>query len=332
MIVVAAVIFVEPVKALFATPESDDYTGTGTGEVIFTIHEGDTGDSIATNLVDSDVIKSYGPFYSLLLAQTPEPVFQPGAYQLAGQMSSKAALAALLDSSTRLENTFVIPEGTALADALPVIADGSGIALADLQAAAADWGSFGLPVGATSLEGFLFPATYNITPGTSAHDVLQTLVDRMFQALDSAGVGVDDRYRVVVFASLVQREAGLRDDYPKVARVFQNRLDQGMLLQSDATVAYGTGQTHRVSTTDAERADANNAYNTYIHPGLPVGPISNPGDIAIDAVMHPADGTWLYFVTWNLDTGETIFSTTLAEHETAVAQWQAWMADHPEYQ
>lgn len=332
MIAVAVVIFLEPVKAIFATPESDDYVGTGTGEVIFTIHEGDTGDSIATNLVADDVIKSYGPFYSLLLAQSPEPVFQPGAYQLASQMSAKAALAALQDETTRLQNTFVVPEGTALVDVLPLIADGVGIPLTDLQAAAADYTTFGLPAEATSLEGFLFPATYDIQPGATAHDVLQTMVDRMYQSLDSAQVPVADRYRVVVFASLVQREAGLRDDYPKVARVFQNRLDQGMLLQSDATVAYGTGNTHRVTTTDAERADAGNAYNTYVHPGLPIGPISNPGDIAIDAVMHPADGTWVYFVTVNLDTGETVFSTTLAEHEAAVAQWQSWMADHPEYQ
>ena len=105
----------------------------------------------------------------------------------------------------------------------------------------------------------------------------------------------------------------------------------GMLLQSDATVAYGTGNTHRVSTSDAERADAANVYNTYVHPGMVAGPISNPGDIAIDAAVNPADGPWVYFVTWNLDTGETIFSETFEEHEVAVAKWLAWMADHPEY-
>jgi UPF0755 protein len=66
--------------------------------------------------------------------------------------------------------------------------------------------------------------------------------------------------------------------------------------------------------------------------GLPVGPISNPGDLALDAAVKPADGTWRYFVTVNLDSGETTFSTTFAEHEVAVAQWQAWMREHPEYQ
>ncbi|MCJ1687236.1 MULTISPECIES: endolytic transglycosylase MltG [unclassified Rathayibacter] len=333
LVAIAVTIFVEPVRALFAEPEPTDFTGTGTSEVVFTIHQGDGGSTIAENLVADGVIKSYTPFYELLLAENPEPVFQPGAYSLKAEMSAKAALSALLDSdSTRLANTFVIPEGTSLKGALPLIADGSGVALADLEAAAADWGSYGLPAEATSLEGFLFPATYDIDPGTSAHDILQTLVNRMYQSLDAAGVPVENRYRTVVFASLVQREARVADDFPKVARVFQNRLDQGWRLQSDATVAYGTGATDRVTTTDAERNDASNVYNTYQRDGLPPAPISNPGDVAIQAVLQPADGTWLYFVTVNLETGETVYSTTDAEHNAAVAQWQAWMRDHPEYQ
>lgn len=333
LVAIAVTIFIGPVRGLFAGSESTDYAGTGTSEVLFTIHEGDVGSDIANNLVSDGVIKSSGPFYNLLLSQSPEPVFQPGAYSLKAEMSAKAALSALLDTkSTRLANTFVIPEGTALKAALPLIEAGTGVALADLETAAADWRSFGLPAGATSLEGFLFPATYDIQPSTSAHDILKTLVDRMYKALDQAGVPVDDRYRVVVFASLVQREARIAEDFPKVARVFQNRIDQGRRLQSDATVAYGTGATDRVSTTDAERDDVNNPYNTYQHDGLPPAPISNPGDVAIAAALRPADGTWMYFVTVNLQTGETVYSTTDAEHTAAVAQWQAWMRDHPEYQ
>ncbi|WP_230670469.1 endolytic transglycosylase MltG [Rathayibacter sp. Leaf248] len=333
LVAVAVTMFVEPVRALFAEPEVADYAGTGTSEVVFTIHQGDGGSDIASNLVADGVIKSYAPFYELLVSTSPEPVFQPGAYSLKAEMSAKSALAALLDSeSTRLANTFVIPEGTALAGALPLIADGTGVPLEELQAAAADFGSYGLPAEATSLEGFLFPATYDIDPSTPAHDILQTLVTRMFQALDEAQVAPEDRYRVVVFASLVQREARIADDFPKVARVFQNRLDQGWRLQSDATVAYGTGATDRVSTTDAERADVNNVYNTYQRDGLPPAPISNPGDVAIEAVLRPAEGTWMYFVTVNLETGETVYSTTDAEHNAAVDQWQAWMRANPEYQ
>ena len=91
--------------------------------------------------------------------------------------------------------------------------------------------------------------------------------------------------------------------------MFQNRLDQGIHLEFDA-----------------ERADASNRYNTYANPGLPVGPIGNPGDVAISAAIHPADGTWLFFVPVNLATGETVFSTTIEEHDAAVAQLQEWCA------
>ena len=309
------------------TPAAD-FTGTGTGEVVFMIHEGDTGADISQNLVDEGVTASYDAFYDLLLEQSPEPEFHPGAYQLAEEMSAQAALDALVDPASKLENTFVIPEGTALPDALVAISEGAGIPLEELQAAAAEPPSaYGLPAEATTLEGFLFPATYTLDPGMDAHGVLQTLVDRQFEALDTAGVPADQRWKTIVLASIVQREAGSNlEDFPKVARVFQNRLDQGMNLESDATVAYGTGNTHTVWTTDAERADASNLYNTYANPGLPVGPIGNPGDVAINAAIHPADGTWLFFVPVNLATGETVFSTTADEHEAAVAQLQEWCA------
>lgn len=324
------------IRKVLGWEEPNDYEGTGTGEAVVQIHEGDIGEDIATTLHEAGVTRSFDAFYDLLLAQPTQPEFFPGAYKLKLEMSAKSALAALTDEANRMEDTFVIPEGTAEQDALPAIAEGTGIPLEEIQAAAADVASFGLPAEATSLEGFLFPATYSLPDGGDAHAVLQTLVDRSFQALDDAGVAPEDRWKTIVLASLIQKEAGLRDDYYKVSRVFLNRLDPAQwesgLLQSDATVAYGTGNTHRVSTTDAERADAANPYNTYVHPGMVVRPISNPGDLAIDAALHPADGPWLYFVTWNLDSGETIFSTTQAEHEAAVEQWLSWMDDHPEYQ
>jgi UPF0755 protein len=315
---------------------AEDFEGTGTGEVVFMIHDGDTGGSIAENLVTEDIVASTEAFTEVLADADPTPIFYPGAYLMAEQMSAQSALDALLDPSNKLENTFVIPEGTATVDALPIISEGTGIPLEELQAAAAEPPvNYGLPAEATTLEGFLFPATYTLDPDIDAHAVLQTLVDRQFEALDAAGVAPADRWKTIVLAALVQREAGLRDDFYKVARVFLNRLDPAQwesgLLQSDATVAYGTGNTHLVTTTDAERADASNRYNTYVHPGLPVGPISNPGDLAIDAAVHPADGPWLFFVTWNLDTGETIFSSTVEEHDAAVAKWLAWMDEHPEY-
>lgn len=312
-----------------------DYSGTGDTPVTITVEEGDDGSDIANTLVKNDVVKSFEAFYKLLLAQRPAPVFHPGRYELKTHMSAQAALTALLDPDSRVQANVVIPEGTAAVDVLALVADGTGIPLAELTKAAADPHAYGLPPEAKTLEGFLFPATYTFEPGTTATQAITTMVKRQFQALDEAGVAPADRWRTIVLASLVQREAGLHDDYYKVARVFVNRLNPDLwpsrLLQSDATVAYGTGNTHLVTTTDKEREDASNPYNTYLHPGLPPGPISNPGDLAIDAALHPAPGPWLYFVTWNLETGETIFSTTAKQHQAAVDKWLKWMDDHPEY-
>lgn len=318
-----------PLAGVFAAP--DDFEGPGHGEVLFTIKDGEIGDEIATNLVAAGVIKSFDPFYALLLDADPQVVFVPGVFKLKLEMSAQGALDALQDPANMVTVTVVIPEGERMTNVLEEISTQAEIPLADVQSAAADFGSYGLPPEATSLEGFLFPATYDFSPGLTAHEILQAMVDRCLEALDAAGVTPEDRYRVIVFASLVQKESGLKDDFYKVARVFQNRLDQGWNMESDATVAYGTGATNRVETTSAERADEGNPYNTYVHPGLPIGPISNPGDLAIDAVLHPADGPWMFFVTWNLDTGETIFSETADEHAAAVDQWIAWMDEHPEY-
>lgn len=319
-------------REVLAGPESMDYTGTGEGDVVVVIREGDIGEDVAKSLVAAGVTKTFDSFYDLLLAQDEDPSFQPGAYQLKLKMSAQSALDGLLDPANKIENQVVLPEGETLNTALALLASALQVPIEDVQAAAADYGSFGLPAEARSLEGFIFPATYQFDPGTSPHDALQVMVNRSFQALDAAGVAPENRWSTIVLASLVQKEAGLRDDYYKVSRVFLNRLDQGMLLQSDATVAYGTGNTHRVATTDAEREDANNPYNTYVHPGLPVGPISNPGDLAIDAALHPVDGPWVYFVTVNLETGETVFSETDDQHQEAVDQWLNWMDEHPEYQ
>lgn len=324
-----------PVSQFIARMQGpEDYSGTGTGSVNFVINEGETGEDIAQNLVDAGVTKSFDAVYDLMLEQNP--VFVPGVYALKLQMSAQAAIDALLDPANRLENTVLVTEGQTQADVFVELETVLGFSSDELTTLAENPAQFGLPAEATSLEGFLFPATYTFDPGVTATEAIQTMVDRCFEALDAAGVAPEDRWNTIVLASLIQKEAGLRDDYYKVSRVFQNRLNPDLwplgLLQSDATVAYGTGNTHRVSTTDAERADASNPYNTYVHPGMVIAPISNPGELAIDAALNPADGPWLYFVTWNLDTGETIFSTTQAEHEAAVAQWLAWMDEHPEYQ
>ena len=104
-----------------------------------------------------------------------------------------------------------------------------------------------------------------------------------------------------------------------------------MQLQMDSTAQYGYGELHAGSaSTSGEAQFDDNPWNTYVISGLPAGPISNPGDQAIDAAMHPADGTWLFFVTVNLDTGETVFTSTADEHQAAVNQWIQWCRDNPD--
>jgi UPF0755 protein len=99
----------------------------------------------------------------------------------------------------------------------------------------------------------------------------------------------------------------------------------------DSTAQYGYGEMHDGTVSSSAEALADdNPWNTYVHPGLPIGPIANPGDVAIDAAMHPADGDWMYFVTVNLDTGETVFTSNIRDHERAIAQWQAWCKEHPD--
>ncbi|MGT2426928.1 endolytic transglycosylase MltG [Amnibacterium kyonggiense] len=319
----------DQVKSLFGW--SNDYTGSGTGSVQIEIQPGQTGSAVADTLAAKGVTKTPAAFYDLLVSLDTAPPLEPGTYRLKERMSAKAALAAIEDPSNRVESTVAIPEGTTAANVLKLTAAATGKTVAELSAVAKDYTSLGVPKSAPNIEGWLFPATYTFQPDVTARQMLQAMVDRTKKALDDLGVAPADRQRTLTFAALVQKEGnGTESGDAKVARVFLNRLQQGMLLQSDATVSYGTGGTTVVPTT--KQYASTNAYNTYKHKGLPVGPISNPGDAAIQAVLHPAKGSWLYFVTVNLQTGQTVYSNTLAEHEKATQEFAAWLRAHPSYQ
>jgi UPF0755 protein len=320
----AWVLFEDKIRQVMGWELPIDYTGTGNGtEVDVVIKAGDIGEDVARTLHDAGVTMTFEAFYQLLLETTPPPEFQPGTYALEGEMSAKSALAALADPANRIVSRVLIKEGTKLPATLQLLADGTGVSIEDFQTAAADLASFGIPSEAPSMEGYLFPATYTFDPGLSAHDILQTLVSRTFESLDAQGVAPEDRHRILTIASLAQKEARVEGDFYKVSRVVQNRLDAGMKLEFDSTAHYGAESQGSVWTSAEERAD-DNPYNTYFHTGLPIGPIGAPGDTAIDAAIHPADGTWLYFVAVNLATGETEFNTTLAEHNKSVAKLKAW--------
>lgn len=321
----------DKIRAFMGWQEPTDYpTDVAEGEATVTIVTGDTGSSISTSLFDAGVTKTSAAFYNYLFSSGQNPTFQPGVYTLKQKMASSAVLTALKDPANRRDNTAQIPEGLTIDRTLQRLADGTGMPLADLQAAAANPAAYG--VSAKTLEGWLFPATYTFDPGTSATQVIKTLVDRTVQSLDKAGVPADQRERILTIASIIQREARFTADFYKVSRVIENRLNPDNeethgKLQMDSTAQYGYNEIHDgTASSSAAALEDDNPWNTYVHAGLPIGPIANPGDVAIDAALHPADGPWLYFVTVNLDTGETIFSTTYAEHEKAVAQWQQWCA------
>jgi UPF0755 protein len=314
------------VKTLFGW--SDDYTGSGTGSVEVEVKPGDLGSTVADRLAAAGVTKTSTAFYDLLLKTKPEPTLVPGTYRLAHHMSAAAALAALQDPAHRVVADVTIPEGSTVKQILARTAQATGTPLSELEAVAKDYQALGVPASAPSLEGYLFPATYQFQPGTSPKAMLEAMVQRMYQALDAAGVAKADRERVLTLAGLVQKEGNGTDD-AKVARVFLNRIAKHMRLESDATVSYGAGG-DTVVPTKKQYADRN-PYNTFIRYGLPAGPISNPGDVAIRAALHPAKGSWLFFVTVNLETGETVFSTTDAEQEKARARFEAWLKAHPSY-
>jgi UPF0755 protein len=319
----------EQIRELLGWELPNDYTGTGNGqEALVTISSGDLGDDVARKLLAAKVTMTFDAVWDYLLereAAGNPVVFFPGTFRLEQQMSAESAVAALIDPANQLVNRALITEGMSYNRALEQIAAATGIPLEELQAAAEDYTSFGIPEESPNIEGWMFPATYDFDPGISAHDAIQTTVDKMFEVLDANGVAPEDRLNILKMAALVQREAGpFPGDMAKIARVFYNRLEQGMNLESDATVAYGTGNTDTVWTTAAEREDPNNLYSTYVHPGLPYGPIGLPGEEAIQAAISPADGPWLFFVPINLKTGETVFSETAAQHEAAAQQLYAW--------
>lgn len=321
------------IREVMGWEEPKDFeAGMANGEALVTIESGHTGQPISESLYEAGVTKTPEAFYDYLIESEQNPTFQPGVYRLQKQMTSEAALTALMDPANKMELTAQIPEGFTVDGTLERLAEGTGIPLEEFQAAAADPAAYGVPAG--SLEGWLFPATYTFDPGVTAQSAIQTLVDRTIQSLDAAEVPVEDRQRILTIASIIQREARYEADMQKVSRVIQNRLDPSNqetfgLLQMDSTAQYGIGEDDGTVSSSEEALTDDNPWNTYVHPGLPIGPIANPGDVAINAAMHPADGDWLYFVTVNLNTGETIFTSNLADHNRAVEQWQQWCVDNP---
>lgn len=306
-----------------------DYDGPGSGVVTVLVQEGDTGSDIASTLERDGIVKTTDAFVEALSTSKGAEI-QPGQYSLKQQMKASDALAAL--RGARNVTRVTIREGLWKNEVFAALSKATGTPLADYtaaeKAARTSPGLLGLPASAKgNLEGYLFPATYEFDPKTSARDQLRRLVAQATKQLRELGVPEAQMERIVILASIVEAEARADADRPKVARVLLNRLEQNMPLQLDSTVSYGV-QRKAITTTDAERA-AKNGYNTYVRRGLPVGPINNPGAASIRAAQNPAEGPWLFFVTVNPTTGETVFSVDGAGHQKAVLQFQKWCQANP---
>lgn len=311
-----------------------DFEGPGKADVVVTIPKGASLTQIGDLLVEANVVASTKAF--LNAAQDhPEVVnIQAGTYKLRTELPAKDALEMLLDPESRMRSFVTVPEGLRLSQQLTLISEKTGIPLEDLEKAAEDAKALKLPDYAPNAEGFLFPNTYEAPEEVTAEKLLARMVGEYNSV--AKDIGVEERAKslgvtplqLVTIASIVEREVRRPEDRGKVARVIYNRLQQDMKLQMDSTVHYAVNDYSTTTTTDEQRANES-PYNTYVHKGLPPGPISAPGRASLEAAASPEAGDWLYFVTVNLDTGETRFATTHEEHEANVRLFQQWCQANP---
>ena len=316
---------------MFGAPE--DYSGNGSGEVVVQVEPGAPIAEIGRTLKSEGVVASVDAFTDAAAGNPESNSIQPGYYKMAEKMSAEAAVGRLLDESFRTSGALVVPEGLRSDQVPKIVAEGSEIGAGAVKKALQKPEKLGLPAYAEGeIEGFLYPGSYEVAPKASAVDVLRQMVQRAKR--EHRGVGLErkaDRRGIsardaLTVASMIEREASRDKDRPKVARVIYNRLDEDMPLQLDSTVHYVAERSGDVFTTDEER-DIDSPYNTYKNTGLPPGPINSPGKKAIDAALQPAKGNWTYFVTVDLDSGETLFASSLKEHNKNVEKLQKYCED-----
>lgn len=285
----------------------EDYTGPGDKKVTFTVESGQGAAEIAENLVKAKIVKSAAAFTSAVSGASA--TLYPGSYALKTHMKASDVVKILSDQSQA--GGFVeVRAGERVSDVIANAAQVSGINVSEFQAIIDGGGSGILPEEAGGkFEGWLEPGTYN-AQNKSAEDIIKSMVDARIAKLDDLGVPTgSERERILIIASIAESEVGSDRYYGQVARVILNRIDSDMALGMDTTVAYGLGISAS-QLTDDQLNDDSNPYNTRIRKGLTPTPISNPGDDAIKASINPPEGKWMYFVTTNLQTGETKFVET----------------------
>ena len=304
--------------------QADDYPGPGHGTIEVVIPAGATGTQMGQILAEADVVASPAAFARAFSANPQASGIQPGTYRLLLQMSGSGAVSALLNPESRVQTRVTIQEGLRVEQILERLASVTATSVEEFEAAMEDVEATGLPDEAGGeYEGWLFPATYRFEPGTTPAEMIGQMVAQTVRVLDNRDVPAEDRQELLIRASLIERESPDDDEArTMMARVIENRLDQGWTLDIDAAVAYGQGIFGTAITNEHKESD--DPYNLYRQAGLPPTPIASPGESAIDAVLNPADGPWMFWVTVNLHTGETKFSETYAEHQGYVAELRQW--------
>ncbi|WP_422774456.1 endolytic transglycosylase MltG [Plantactinospora sp. WMMC1484] len=332
------------VQGYFVTP---DYDGSGTGEVQVQVEEGQSIAEIASTLVEAGVVKSTKAFIEAAQENSRSQNIQPGVYKVRKEMSAESALGLLLDLKNKLVKGFLVREGATAKQIFKALAEETGLPVKDFETAAKDLEGLGIAdfwfkrddgqAARKSIEGFIFPDTYELPPNASAEQILKLMVQRFMSVAEE--IDFVDRvqkereispYEALIVASLAQAEAGNADDLGKVARVAYNRIYSGDhyckngngltgCLEFDVGVNYYwelTGKKTKRSgdMTDAELFDRKNPYRMHGKAGLPPGPINNPGQKALEGAMDPPKGTWLFFVAVDKE-GHSEFATTNEEHE-----------------
>lgn len=311
--------------ALYGRAQLDAPTPDQHADVTITVHQGESLDDVVNDLAGHGVIKSK-TWFSLFARFKGLGNIAAGDYTLDTAMGASAVIARLQGLPDVSRTRVVLTEGMTAQQMAAAVAKANVGITADEYMKEVTGGAFsepflaGRPAGA-SLEGFLFPDTYDVAQGTSAHALVQMQLDSFarkaassLQQTSAAGLS---SYQTLVLASIVEREAQRPDDMPKVAGVLVNRLKKGMLLQVDATVSYGLGQPG--TEPSAAQLKQDTPYNSYLHAGLPPTPISNPGAAAIQAALTPASEPYLYYVSDGC--GANHYATTQAEFEQIARQY-----------
>ena len=305
------------------------FAGDGGDPVRVVIPKDGSVSRIADILDRAGVIESAALFELRATLAGKRGDLKPGAYSLREDMSYGDVIDRLAAGPVGDVLTVTIPEGLSRREIAPLAAKAGVMGdyrSASMSSPALDPRRYGAERPPDSLEGFLFPATYELRRGARA----QSLVAKQLAAFKERIRTVDLSYArrknltafdVVTIASMVEREARLERERPLVAAVIYNRLHERIPLGVDATIRFATGNwTSPLSTSELRSPSA---YNTRTHPGLPPGPIGNPGLASLEDAAHPAHGGYLYYVVKPGTCGRHAFSTTFAQFQRDSARYEA---------